>query len=412
MSTTNANTSAPGTAPTASSQLRGGALQGVTVIDLSRALAGPHAAMMLGDLGARVIKVEALGAGDESRTWGTRVGDRGKEESAYFLSCNRNKESVTADLKSDEGKAFLSDLVRSADVLVENFRPGVMDRLGFSNGHLHALNPRLVVLSISGFGHDGPQAGRAGYDQIAQGEAGLMSLTGQDADHPLRVGVPIGDVLAGMNGAYGALAALMARERTGCGDVVRASLLSSIVGVHAFQGTRWTVAGEIGHGTGNQHAAIAPYGLFRCAGGAIQVAVANESLWTRFCQVLGLDATTPEFATNNLRFANAEQLTKTIEDILAGDHAANWLRRLDEVGIPCGEVRTLDQVYADEQTRSQGLVLSVEHETLGLIEIPGPAVRFDRHGVEHHLAPPTLGSHDESVRTWLKETAGAAGGER
>jgi crotonobetainyl-CoA:carnitine CoA-transferase CaiB-like acyl-CoA transferase len=387
-------------APTRS---RGGALEGVTVLDLSRALAGPHAAMMLGDLGARVIKVEAPIGGDESRTWGTLVGAEGAEESTYFLSCNRNKESVTADLKSEEGKAFLTDLVLFADVLVENFRLGVMDRLGFSNQRLHEINPRLVVLSISGFGHDGPKGGRAGYDQIAQGEAGLMSLTGEDAEHPLRTGVPIGDLLAGMNGAYGVLAALMARERTGCGDVVRTSLLSSIVGVHAFQGTRWTVAGEIGHGTGNEHAAIAPYGLFRCAGGALQVAVANDSLWTRFCQVLGLDATTPELATNNLRFRNAENLTKTIEDVLTTDTAANWLKRLGDVGIPCGEVRTLDQVYADEQTRSQGLVLTVDHETLGTIEIPGPTVRFERHAVEQHLPPPVLGAHDEAVRAQLAE---------
>jgi len=357
--------------------------------------------MMLGDLGARVIKVEAPEKGDESRTWGTRVGAEGAEESTYFLSCNRNKESVTADLKSEEGKAFLCELVRSSDVLIENFRPGVMDRLGFSNQQLHNLNPRLVVLSISGFGHDGPQGGRAGYDQIAQGEAGLMSLTGTDAEHPLRVGVPIGDVLAGMNGAYGVLASLMARERTGRGDVVRTSLLSSIVGVHAFHGTRWTVAGQVGHGTGNQHAVIAPYGLFRCGEGAIQVAVANDSLWSRFCQVLGLDPSTPEFRTNDLRFRNSQQLTRTIEHALASDKAASWLSRLDEVGVPCGEVRRLDQVYADEQTRSQGLVLTVEHATLGSIEIPGPAVRFERHGVVRHLPPPVLGADDESVREWL-----------
>lgn len=384
----------------------GGPLSGITVIDLSRALAGPHAAMMLGDLGARVIKVEAPGTGDESRAWSTQVGPEGAEESVYFLACNRNKESVVADLKSPDGKALLSDLARCADVVVENFRPGVMDRLGFSNEQLHLLNPRLVVLSISGFGHDGPQAGRAGYDQIAQGEAGLMSLTGPDAEHPLRVGVPIGDLLAGMNGAYGVLAALMARERSGKGDVVRTSLLSSIVGVHAFHGTRWTVAGEIGHGTGNQHAAIAPYGMFQCMGGAIQIAIANESLWQRLCGVLGLDAARPEFATNNLRFRHATELQRTIEHALAVGTPGEWLARLDAAGIPCGEVRTLDQVYSDEQTRSQGLVLSVEHKTLGPIEIPGPAVRFEQHNRAEHAPPPTLGAHDETVRSWIQQAVG------
>ena len=190
-----------------------GPLDGITVIDLSRALAGPHAGMMLGDLGARVIKVETPGTGDDTRGWGPPfVGPEDEPISTYFLSCNRNKESVTLDLKSDDGRDTLTRLVRHGDVLIENFRPGVLDRLGFSVERLHELNPRLVVLSISGFGHDGPEGGRAGYDQIAQGEAGLMSLTGPSPDEPTRVGVPIGDLLAGMYGAYGVVAALHERH--------------------------------------------------------------------------------------------------------------------------------------------------------------------------------------------------------
>ena len=195
------------------------------------------------------------------------------------FSCNRNKESVTADLKSEDGKELLTRLVRQADVLVENFRTGVMDRLGFSMERLQAINPRLVVLSITGFGHDGPEGGRAGYDQIAQGEGGLMSLTGTGPDDPMRVGVPIGDLLAGMYGAYGAVAALHERDRTGRGTVVRTSLLAAIVGVHAFQGTRYTVTGEVPHGQGNHHPSICPYGLFRCADGLVQIAVGSEGLW-------------------------------------------------------------------------------------------------------------------------------------
>jgi len=215
-----------------------GPLAGTLVVDLTRALAGPHAAMMLADLGARVVKVETPDGGDDTRGWGPPFVDSPDGPvSTYFLSCNRNKESVTADLKSSSGKALLERLVERADVLLENFRPGVLDRLGFSVELLHALNPRLVILSISGFGHDGPEGGRPGYDQIAQGEGGLMSLTGSGPDDPQRVGVPIGDLLAGMYGAYGVLAALHERTRTGRGQVVRTSLLAAIVGVHAFQGT-------------------------------------------------------------------------------------------------------------------------------------------------------------------------------
>ena len=228
-----------------------GPLDDVVVIDLTRALAGPHCGMMLADMGARVIKVENPGHGDESRGWGPPfVGPEDDPVSTYFLSCNRNKESLTLDLKSDDGRETLARLVTHADVLLENFRPGVLDRLGFGVERLHELNPGLVLLSISGFGHDGPQGGRAGYDQIAQGEGGLMSLTGDDPDHPQRVGVPIGDLLAGMYGAYGVVSALHERNRTGKGRVVRTSLLASIVGVHAFQGTRYTVAGEVGPGRG------------------------------------------------------------------------------------------------------------------------------------------------------------------
>src|SRR5882757_9252744 len=253
---------------------RTGPLEGTVVVDLTRALAGPHAAMLLGDLGADVIKVESPKGGDDTRGWGPPFVDpEGAErESTYFLSANRNKRSIALDLKTDDGRQALEDMVRRADVLLENFRTGVLDRLGFSPERLAQINPRLVVLSISGFGHDGPEGGRSGYDQIAQGEAGLMSFTGSGPDDVQRVGVPIADLLAGMYGAFGVLAALRERDRTGRGKVVRTSLLASVVGVHAFQGTKWTVAGEIGQARGNHHPSISPYGLFRCRGGPVQIA--------------------------------------------------------------------------------------------------------------------------------------------
>ena len=281
-----------------------GPLDGILVVDLSRALAGPHAAMMLGDLGARVIKVEA-DDGDDTRRWGPPfVGPADDRISTYFLSCNRNKESITLDLKSDDGRYVLSRLVERADVLVENFRPGVLDRLGFSMSQLHSLNPRLVVLSISGFGHDGPDAQRAGYDQIAQGEAGLMSLTGPSPDEPTKVGVPIGDLLAGIHGALGVCAALHERDATGRGRVVRTSLLASIVSVHSFQGTRWTVGDELPLADGNHHPSICPYGLFPCKDGYVQIAVGSDRLWQRFAAAFGIDAERADLATNARRVEN------------------------------------------------------------------------------------------------------------
>src|SRR5436189_145710 len=288
-----------------------GPLDGLVVVDLSRALAGPHAAMMLGDVGARVVKVEHPDGGDDSRGWGPpfvgaggTVQDSG--ESTYFFSCNRNKESVTADLKSDDGKALLTRLVRQADVLVENFRTGVLDRLGFPVERLHELNPRLVVLSISGFGHDGPEGGRAGYDQIAQGEAGLMSLTGTGAD----------DLL--------------------------------------------------------------------------QIAVGSESLWRRLAAEFGLPADQAGFASNAERVRNRDAVVAAVDAAFAEHPLADLLPRLAAVGVPAGEVRTLDRVYDWDQTRSQGLLVEVDHATAGRLTLPGPPLRFDGHDARSHRAPPTL----------------------
>ena len=254
--------------------------------------------MMMGDLGARVIKVEAPGTATTPGAGARRSWAEEERESTYFLSANRNKESITLDLKDTDDRDVLLRLVDRADVLVENFRTGVLDRLGLGIEALQARNPRLVVLSITGFGHDGPEGGRSGYDQIAQGEAGLMSLTGSGPDDPQRVGTPIADLLAGMYGAYGVLAALHDRDRTGRGTVVRTSLLAAVVGVHGFQGTRWTVAGEVGRAQGNHHPSISPYGLFRCADGTVQIAVGSEGLWRRFCDAFDLDPDCEGLATN------------------------------------------------------------------------------------------------------------------
>lgn len=388
------------------------ALDGIVVIDLSRALAGPHAGQMLGDLGARVIKVEAPGSGDDTRSWGPPfvAGSDGNAHSTYFLSCNRNKESITLDLKSDDGRDTLRRLVSRADVIIENFRSGVMDRLGFGTTALAALNPGLVQLSITGFGHDGPEGDRAGYDQIVQGEAGLMSLTGSGPEDPQRVGTPIADLLGGIHGVVGVLAALVERARTGVGRVVRTSLLASIVGVHAFQGTRVTVAGETPQAQGNHHPSIAPYGLFPCRDGAVQISVGNERLWAALCAEFGLDPAAAGLATNAERVANHGRTLEFVSAAFADQDAAPLLQRLRAAGIPAGKVRTLPEVYDWDQVRSQGLLVEVEHSALGRITLPGPAIRFfdvdetseTERSRTAHRPPPLLGEHDAQIRAWIE----------
>jgi formyl-CoA transferase len=380
-----------------------GPLSDIVVVDLSRALAGPHAAMMLGDLGARVIKVEAPDHGDDTRGWGPPFVQpaQGERESTYFLSCNRNKESITLNLKGAEGVETLTRLVQRADVLVENFRTGVLDRLGFDVARLQQLNPKLVVLSITGFGHDGPEGGRSGYDQIAQGEGGLMSLTGPSPDEPTKVGVPIADLLSGMYGAYGVVAALHERNRTGRGQVVRTSLLASIVGVHAFQGTRYTVAGEVPTVAGRHHPSICPYGLFHAADGMVQIAVGSEGLWRGFAPAFGLDR--PEWATNADRVSDRDAVIAAVDAAFAEFDREDLIAKLAAIGTPAGQVRSLDEVYFWEQTRSQGLLVEVEHATLGKVTLPGPPLRFDGGGRTDHQAPPTLGQHNDSIRAWLDE---------
>jgi crotonobetainyl-CoA:carnitine CoA-transferase CaiB-like acyl-CoA transferase len=290
-----------------------------------------------------------------------------------------------------------------------------MQRLGFGTERLHELNPRLVILSITGFGHDGPEGGRPGYDQIVQGESGLMSMTGSGPDDPQRVGVPIGDLLAGIYGAYGVLAALHRRQTTGRGEVVRTSLLAALVGVHAFQGTRATVAGEVPAAQGNHHPSIAPYGLFACQDGAVQISVGSEALWRRFCNAFGLDPATAGLSTNAERVTNRAETIRVIEQKFAAYPAARLLEVLEAAGIPAGRLRSLDEVYAWDQVASQGLLVDVEHTVLGPITLPGPPLRFfesaDSSEVETtrrlHDSPPTLNQHEASVLAWLDETEGA-----
>jgi crotonobetainyl-CoA:carnitine CoA-transferase CaiB-like acyl-CoA transferase len=376
----------------------GGPLQGIRVIDLSRALSGPYASLMLADAGAEVTKVERPGAGDDTRGWGPPfVGDDDVAESAYFLSVNRSKRSIVLDLKDEGDLDRLRGLLADADVLIENFRPGVMDRLGLGAEALEALNDRLVVLSITGFGEGGPDGHRSGFDQIIQGEAGLMGITGPVGGPPTKVGVPITDILSGMFGAYGVVAALHERERSGKGQRVTTSLLAAAVGVHAFQGTRWTLAGEVPAPGGNRHPTIAPYGAFTCSDGHVNVAVGSEGLWQRFAPLVDLAVDDPRYATNRARVTNWDELEADINARLVDEPVETWMARFEEAGVPAGRIRTMDQVYGWDQLAHLGLVDHVTHPTVGELDLPGAPVRWSRSGRREAEPPPTLGQHDDDV---------------
>jgi crotonobetainyl-CoA:carnitine CoA-transferase CaiB-like acyl-CoA transferase len=375
-------------------------LDGLRVLDLSRVLAGPYATMLLADLGADVIKVENPGGGDDTRSWGPPfvTGTSGAPESTYFLSVNRGKRSVTVNLKDPAGIELILELARTADVLVENFRPGVMERLGLGTALLLERNPRLVILSISGFGTAGPDAERVGYDQILQAEGGLMSMTGDAGSGPVKVGVPIADLATALFGTIGVLAALREREWSGAGQVVSTSLLASQIALHAFQGTRWLIAGEVPGPSGNHHPTVAPYGLFPTGSAPIVIAVGNDAIWRRFAPLVGMDPDDERFATNSARLAHQDCLNKAIAQALMVRPAEWWTSTLAGAGVPAGTVNTLDRVYDSEQVAAEDLVLDVEHPSLGTIRLPGRPLRFSRSALSAPLPPPILGQHDDDVR--------------
>jgi formyl-CoA transferase len=374
-------------------------LEGLKVLDLSRVLTGPFASMILGDLGASVVKVEPP-TGDETRQWGPPFlanGD-GTADSTYFMSVNRNKKSVALDLKNEADLDLLWELIEDADVLIENYRPGVASRLGLGPAELWKRNAKLVILSITGFGHDGPDRDRGGYDQIAQAESGIMSLTGTSPDQPTKVGVPLGDLSAGMFGIIGVLAALRNRERTGRGDVVRTSLLASLTGLHAFQGTRYLLGGQVPRANGNHHPTVSPYGGYPCSDGEVQIAVGSQKLWTAFARYLGVDPDDARFADNGLRVVHRPELDALICARFETSTADEVLVALTAAGVPSGKVRSLDEVYASDQVASQGMVASVEHPRHGALRLTGTPIRFDVAGGMEHSPPPDLDEHGLAVR--------------
>jgi crotonobetainyl-CoA:carnitine CoA-transferase CaiB-like acyl-CoA transferase len=362
--------------------------------------------MILGDLGAEVIKIEHPDTGDDTRMWGPPFmpTERGRE-STYFLSVNRNKRSLTLDMKDPAEGPFIQKLVCWADVVVENFRPGVMDRLGLGDDQLATLNPNLIRLSISGFGDDGPDSGRVGYDHILQAEGGLMSVTGSPEGPMVKVGVPIADITAGLYGVIGILAGLVERNSSGRGQRVSTSLLAGQIGLHTFQGTRYLVAGEVPPPSGNQHPTVCPYGVFTTKDGPIVIAVGNDAIWARFAPILGIDPNVARFATNDMRIENSKELIELLNRTLSAQSLLEWLGRFDAAGVPAGEVKKFDAVYASAQVRQQNLVWTAEHSTLGTIELPGSPIRYSRSAVDLRLPPPTLGEHSSEIRHEFGENA-------
>ena len=375
-----------------------GPLQGVTVLDLSRVLSGPYCTMQLADMGARVIKIERPGAGDDTRAWGPPFAEG---ESAYFLSINRNKESVTLNFKHPDGRRLLDRLIARADVLVENFRPGTLDDMGLGYADLSAKHPRLIYTSISGFGHTGPLRDRAGYDAVLQGEAGIMSLTGPADGSGYKVGVAIADLASGLFAAQGTLLALYARERTGRGQHVDVAMLDSVAALLTYQAGIYFVTGAPPKRTGNAHPTVAPYETFQAADGEVVLAVGNDALWRKFCSVAGLDAhaADPRFATNRERVRNYDVLRLIVADVFLRRTRDEWLGLLNDAGIPAGPVRNLHEVLNDEQLLARDMVHTLQHSIAGPVSVLGVPIKLSETPGAVRVPPPALGEHTEKVLT-------------
>jgi crotonobetainyl-CoA:carnitine CoA-transferase CaiB-like acyl-CoA transferase len=371
-------------------------LAGVRVLDLGRHLAGPTCAMLLGDLGADVIKIEKPEVGEDGRSAGPPFFEG---ISAFFLSANRNKRSLTLDIKRPEGQETFRRLADSADVAIENFRPGVMDALGIGYGTMSERNPRIIYCSISGFGADGPFADRPGLDQIIQGFSGLMSVTGFEGGEPVRVGIPIADLLTGLYGAYGVLAALQARERTGCGQVVNTSLLEAMVGTMGFQAVRYLNGGGVPPPAGNHHPINAPYGVFRAKDGYLTLGATGDKRWAQFCQLLDSEEwlDDPRFKTNGDRYANRLVLQEQINEKLQERTVDEWERFFNEAGIPAGPVYAMDGAMDHPQSRHREMVVERPHPVLGTVSLLGLPVKFSETPGDVHRIPPDLGEHTDEI---------------
>ena len=380
-------------------------LEGVRILDLSRILAGPSCTQMLGDLGADVIKIERPATGDDTRSWGPPFLEDGDgaptRESAYFLSTNRNKRSMTLDITSPDGKAILNDLIARSDVFVENFKVGDLERRGFGWEHVRERNPSIIYCSITGFGQTGPYATRPGYDFIIQGMGGLMSITGERDGRPMKVGVPIADIMAGMYAGVSILVALRERERSGMGKRIDISLLDCQVAWLYNQASNYLVGGIEPHRLGNAHPNIVPYETFPTADGYINIGVGNDAQFFRFCSVIGRRdlCQDPRFSSNTLRLKHRDALITEIRGTLARQPSSHWLEICNRESIPCGPINTVREVFADPHLLARGIFEDVPHPAAGgnPVRLMKSPIRMSDIQLGIRLPPPTLGQHTDEI---------------
>jgi len=375
-----------------------GPLKGLKVLDMTRVLAGPYCTMLMADLGADVIKVEMPGTGDDSRHFGPYQNG----ESAYFMSLNRNKRSMTLNLKHEDGKKLLKELVKKVDVLVENFRPGTMEKLGLGYDVLKEINPKLIYAASSGFGHSGPYSKKPAYDGVVQAMGGIMSITGAKDGEPTRVGPSIGDIAAGLFTTIGILAALTHRNESGKGQKVDVAMLDCQVAMLENAIARYVVTKEIPKPMGNRHTSIVPFEPFDSKDSKIVVAVGNDGIWKRFCAVTGLDALVddPRFSTNPERNNNYDTLRPLLADKLKEKTTDEWSVLFDEAGVPNGPINYVDKVLENEQVLARDMIVEVDHPKAGKLKMPGVAIKLSKTPGGIRTAAPLLGEHTEAL---LKE---------
>ncbi|WKK19373.1 CoA transferase [Achromobacter insolitus] len=370
-------------------------LTGIRVLDLTRIISGPYCTSILADMGAEVIKIEAPGEGDPIR----RQGVIKDGLSWYFANYNRNKRSVTLDLYSAQGKEILRQLIPSCDVVIENYRPGIMDKMGFGDEALKALRPDIIHCSINGFGTSGPYRDRPAFDFIAQAMSGFMSLNGGEDDPPMRAGPPISDLAAGLNGALGVVAALLRRERTGRGDSISVSLLSSMIGLLSFQASNYFASGELPPRTGNDHGIVAPYGLFETADGQVAIAPSNDAMYEKLLDALELPELRahPDFRTNADRMLNRASIKAVIEARTRQKDSHHWIERLNQFGVPCGQVLNLQEVFDDPQVADQQMAIDVPHPDGQQVRMLGFPIKFADAPCQARSAAPALGADTDAV---------------